>query len=94
MTVDVLAAGEQLLVPERVIVAPTTGVFRPAQPETVTSEGEVVYAGQIVGTIETNAGSTPVTSAFTGFFMGLMAHEGERVREHQPVAWLRASTAA
>jgi biotin carboxyl carrier protein len=93
MAVDMLA-GEQLLVPERIILSPATGVFRPAPPQTVTAEGEIVYVGQVVGTIETNAGSTPVTSAFTGFFMGLMAHEGERVREDQPVAWLRASTAA
>jgi biotin carboxyl carrier protein len=93
MSLDVLA-GEHLLVPERVIIAPTNGVFRPTPPQIVTTEGEVVYAGQVVGTIETNTGSTPVTSAFTGFFMGLMAHEGERVRQDQPVAWLRASTAA
>ncbi len=93
MTVEMLA-GEQLLVPERIIVAPVTGVFRPTPPQTVTADGEVVYAGQVVGTIETTTGTTPVTSAFTGFFMGLMAHEGERVRQDQPVAWLRASTAA
>ena len=78
MTVDVLA-GEQLLVPERVVISPVSGVFRPAPPQVVTAEGEVVYAGQVVGTVETTAGSTPVTSPFTGFFMGLMAHDGERV---------------
>lgn len=93
MTVDVLA-GEQLLVLERIIIAPTTGVFRPAPPNAVTAEGEIVYAGQVVGTIETTAGETPVISAFTGFFMGHMAHDGERVREDQPVAWLRTSAAA
>jgi biotin carboxyl carrier protein len=93
MTVDVLE-GEQLLVPERVVLAPTPGVFRPASPATVTTEGEIVYVGQVVGTIETTAGATPVTSPFTGFFMGLMAHEGERVRQDQPVLWLRTSAAA
>jgi biotin carboxyl carrier protein len=93
MTVDVLP-GEQLLVPERVVVSPATGVFRPTPPQTVTAEGEVVYAGQVVGTVETTAGSLSVTSPFTGFFMGLMAHDGERVREDQPVLWLRTSAAA
>jgi biotin carboxyl carrier protein len=93
MTIDVLA-GEQLLVPERVIISPVSGVFRPTPPQTVTSEGEVVYVGQVVGMVETTAGPTPVTSPFTGFFMGLMAHEGERVHEDQPVVWLRTSAAA
>ncbi len=93
MTVDVLA-GERLQVPERVIVAPAAGVFRPTPPRVFTAEGEVVYAGQVVGTVETTAGSAAVTSPFTGFFMGLMAHEGERVRQDQPVLWLRTSTAA
>jgi biotin carboxyl carrier protein len=93
MTIELLA-GEQLLVLERVVVAPTNGVFRPTPPQTVTTEGEVVYAGQVVGTIETNAGSTPVTSPFTGFFMGHLANEGERVRQDQPVVWLRTSAAA
>jgi hypothetical protein len=93
LTVDVLA-GEQLLVLERVIIAPTNGVFRPAPAQTVTAEGEVVYEGQVIGTIETTNGETPVTSAFTGFFMGHMAHDGERVRQDQPVAWLRTSAAA
>ena len=93
MTIDVLP-GEQLLVPERVVVSPVTGVFRPTPPQTVTADGEVVYAGQVVGTVETTTGSTNVTSPFTGFFMGLMAHEGERVRQDQPVVWLRTSAAA
>jgi biotin carboxyl carrier protein len=93
MTVELLA-GEQLLVLERVIVAPAGGVFRPAPPQTVTADGEVVYAGQVVGVIEMNGDETPVTSAFTGFFMGHMAHDGERVRQDQPVAWLRTSAAA
>jgi len=93
VSVDVLP-GEQLLVPERIVIAPVAGVFRPAPPQTVTADGEVVYAGQVVGLVETTAGTTPVTSPFTGFFMGLMAHDGERVREDQPVVWLRTSSAA
>jgi biotin carboxyl carrier protein len=93
VAVDVLA-GEQLLVLERIIIAPTNGVFRPTPPQTVTAEGEVVYEGQTVGTIETTSGATPVLSPFTGFFMGHMADEGERVRQDQPVAWLRTSAAA
>ena len=89
-----LLAGEHLDVLERVIVSPATGVFRPSPPAVVTTEGEIVLEGQIVGVVETTAGSEPVASAFTGFFMGLMALDGERVRADQPVAWLRTGAAA
>lgn len=79
--------GEQLRVPERVIVAPAVGVFRPA-PEAA-PEGGHVLAGQQIGVIESRGHAQPVRSAFTGFLVGLLAHPGERVREGQPLAWLR-----
>jgi hypothetical protein len=34
-------------------------------------------------------GSVAVTSAHTGFLMGLLALPGERVRADQPLAWVR-----
>jgi acetyl-CoA carboxylase biotin carboxyl carrier protein len=83
-------AGERLSVPEKVVVAPCLGQFRPASPETVTAEGEVVDAGQVVGYIDVQGRSVPVRSHFAGWMMGLLAHDGERVREGQPIAWLRA----
>ena len=77
--------GETLAVPERVIVAPAPGTFRPADPG---QEGQVVEA-QVIGFVEGTGHSTPVHSPFGGRLMGLLAHAGERVREGQPVAWLR-----
>ena len=85
-----LDPGEDLMVLERVIVAPTVGVFVPAGGETIDLEGEVVAVGQVVGTVETSGTATEVRSAFAGRVMGMMARPGERVREGQPVAWLRA----
>ena len=81
--------GEALGVPERVVVAPCGGVFEPTPPATVTTEGEIVQAGQVVGVLRAPGRTTEVRSAFSGFLMGLLAHDGERVREGQPVAWLR-----
>ena len=86
--------GEVLAVPERVIVAPTVGVFRPlgAIEEvdlTDIGDGTVVAAGQAIGVIEGPGSSTPVRSPFGGFLIGMLARAGERVREGQPVAWLR-----
>jgi biotin carboxyl carrier protein len=90
--------GEVLAVPERVIVAPAVGVFRPLGGTDVdlTEAGgggddgvTVVTAGQAIGVIEGPGSSTPVRSPFGGFLIGMLARAGERVREGQPVAWLR-----
>ena len=82
--------GERLAVPERVVIAPRIGQFRPAPPEVVTTEGEIIAEGQIVGFVDAQGEMVPIRSAFGGWMMGLLVHEGERVREGQPVAWLRS----
>jgi multidrug efflux pump subunit AcrA (membrane-fusion protein) len=83
--------GEVLAVPERVIVAPAVGVFRPLQDTDPDSSeaGELILAGQAIGVVEGPGSSTPVRSPFGGFLVGMLARRGERVREGQPVAWLR-----
>ena len=85
--------GEVLAVPERVIVAPAVGVFRPLADTDVdlteTGDGTVIAAGQAIGVVEGPGSSTPVRSPFGGFLVGMLARAGERVREGQPVAWLR-----
>ena len=80
---------EEVHVPERLIAAPTAGVFRAAPPDVVTAEGEIVHVGQVVGSIEVTGGSVTVTSAHTGVLMGLLALPGDRVRAEQPLAWVR-----
>ncbi|MDQ1437890.1 MAG: hypothetical protein QOK43_1519 [Acidimicrobiaceae bacterium] len=84
-----LSHGEELGVLERVVVAPCLGVFEPLAPKTVTTEGEIVHAGQAIGVLRSSGSDVEVRSPFSGFMMGVMAHSGERVREGQPVAWLR-----
>jgi biotin carboxyl carrier protein len=85
--------GEELAVLERVVVAPSLGVFSPCPPQTVTAEGELVMEGQEIGIVENSGVATPVRSPFTGFLMGMLATAGERVREGEPVAWLRVVAA-
>ncbi len=41
--------------------------------------------------IEAPGSSTPVSSPFKGELMGMLAEPGERLREGQPVAWLRVA---
>lgn len=80
--------GEELRVPERVILAPALGVFRLPEPARA-NEGDLVTEGQVVGVVECSGDTHDVRSPFTGLLMGMLAHPGERVREGQPVAWLR-----
>ncbi|MCA1656243.1 MAG: hypothetical protein LC713_00740 [Actinobacteria bacterium] len=89
MTEAATVHGENLMVPERVIVAPAPGTFRPVEGDTE-GAGHVVEE-QVIGFVEGVGHSTPVRSPFRGLLMGLMAHAGERVREGQPVAWLRCA---
>ncbi len=79
--------GERLGVPERVIIAPTAGRFQPVSHGA--ADGVDISEKQVIGYVEGHGQSVPVTSPFRGLLMGLMAHSGERVREGQPVAWMR-----
>ena len=80
-----LDIGEGLLVPERMIVAPVVGTFRPVS----LSDGSQLSVGQTVGMVDGPGTSTPVASPFKGQLVGMLVHPGERLREGQPVAWLR-----
>jgi biotin carboxyl carrier protein len=82
---------EDLRVPERLIAAPAAGVFNVLATDTLTDEDTTVelQVGQTLGAIERNAGTVPVVSPHTGFLMGLLALPGERVRDGQPLAWVR-----
>ncbi len=79
--------GELLEVPERMIVAPSVGVFQPR----VDATGVEVAAGETIGVLEGPGTSMPVRSPFRGTLIGMLAHPGERLREGQPVAWLRVA---
>ncbi|MBW3667589.1 MAG: acyltransferase domain-containing protein [Actinobacteria bacterium] len=81
-----LSIGEGLDVAERLVVSHVTGVFMPLPAQLVTTEGEIVRKGDTIARV---AGE-PLTSPFTGWLMGLLALPGERVRQGQPIAWLRS----
>ena len=54
-------------------------------------EGDLVGVGQTVGMLDGPGTSTPVCSPFRGRLVGMLVHPGERLREGQPVAWLRVA---
>lgn len=86
---ETLRRGETLRIPERVVVAPSGGVFEPHPPRTVTTEGEIVEVGQIIGVLRFSGTDVEVRTPFAGFLIEMLAARGERVREGQPIAWLR-----
>jgi biotin carboxyl carrier protein len=91
MTDTMLIQGERMYVPERLVVAPSAGVFHRLAPEAHAADGELVAPGQSIGVIENSGVSTPVCSSFEGHLMGMLAEPGQRLRAGQPVAWLRVA---
>jgi len=76
--------GEHLYVRERLVVAPAAGVF--TADADVPAEGGALHVGGLLGTV----GGTDVRSPFAGALQGMLALDGERVVEGQPIAWLLA----
>jgi [acyl-carrier-protein] S-malonyltransferase len=76
--------GEHLFMVERVVVSPTAGVFSPAGD---LGPGRHLTVGDRLGAV---AGED-VRSPFDGTVMGVIALDGERVTNRQPIAWLRTA---
>lgn len=85
--------GETLHVRERIVLAPTTGRYLVAADDEIdpARPGTLVLAGSPLGGVVGSGRTTAVTTPFTGVLAGLLAHDGERVREGQPIAWLRVA---
>jgi hypothetical protein len=72
----------------RLITAPGAGAFVPGECQPTTPDGVPITAGDPVGLLVRLGGTDPIRSPFTGVLRGLMALPGERVRRHQPLAWI------
>ncbi len=80
--------GERILIPERMIVSPADGLFK-SSSNNGELIGKEIQINEVIGHIETVGKSIPITSPFHGVVHGMIAHSGERLRQHEPVAWLR-----
>ena len=87
-----LHEGDDVHLHARMVVAPVAGVFQASAPGTVTTEGEILVEGQVVGVIEGSGRQDDVVSAFTGFFMGLLAESGSESVPGQPSPGSTTST--
>jgi len=85
--VDVVRA-EHVDVVERLVISPLTGMFFPAFTDVSPIHPGIVVVGDEIGVVVQTGEKHPIVSPFTGRLMGLLAMPGERVRIHQPVAWL------
>jgi biotin carboxyl carrier protein len=81
--------GETLSVLERLIVAPTGGIFHRPAGALAIRDGDLINRGDVMGAVQSLASSTPIQSPFKGSLVAILAVEGERLRPGQPVAWLR-----
>lgn len=82
--------GELLRLPEKLVLAPAPGTFRPLRSEPG-PDGARLAIAEVIGFVDGPRVSVPVQSHFQGHLMGFLAWAGERVREGQPVAWLRVA---
>ena len=85
--------GEVLHITERIVLAPATGRFVAVPSDEVDPHetGSLVLAGSPLAAVVSSGESQAVTTPFTGVIAGRLAHDGERVREGQPLFWLRAA---
>ena len=83
--------GETFQSHTRLIVAPASGSFTPA--ELLAGQGATVsiVRGQVVGAITNSAESISVTSPFTGDVDTVLAWPNERLKKHQHVLSLRVA---
>ncbi|MGH9135774.1 MAG: hypothetical protein ACRD0G_01850 [Acidimicrobiales bacterium] len=85
--------GEVLYVHERIVLSPFTGRFVTVPSDEVDPHqpGSLVLAGSPLAAVISSGEAKAVTTPFTGVLAGMLAHDGERVREGQPIAWLRVA---
>jgi biotin carboxyl carrier protein len=83
--------GETLSVPERVVVAPTVGIFHRLDGHGQINDGDMINRDDVIGTVHSLGTSTLIHSPFAGLLFEILAFEGERVRRGQPVAWVRGA---
>jgi biotin carboxyl carrier protein len=73
---------------ERVVVSPCSGRFHPLPPESFTTEGEWVEPGQVLAEVHNGESVVEVRSAFRGWVMGMLALDGQPVKDGDALLWI------
>ncbi len=91
MTVYQVAPEDALCdLPDRIVVSPDHGRLSLRPPQSFTTEGEVVRAGDIIAVVESNPGSMEVRAPCDAWVLSFLARDGERVGPGAPIVHLRA----
>lgn len=75
--------------PDRIVVSPGHGRLIVHPPQSYTTEGEVVRAGDVVAVVEANHESLEVRAPCDAWVLRFLADNGERVRPGAPIVHLR-----
>jgi biotin carboxyl carrier protein len=86
---DVVVVPETTPIRERVVVAPCGGRFWSLPPDVFATEGEWVEPGTVLAEVHTSGGKVPVRSTFRGWVMGMLAIDGQPVKEGEALFWIR-----
>ena len=84
---DLSSSGDTPELNTWLLLASTAGRFRPS----ATLDGWL-DVGELVGHVVRSGHESPVRSTRAGMLMGLLADEGELVRDAQPLAWLELAS--
>lgn len=84
----VACCAEELHVGERLITASMAGTFHPTFTDISVEKPVTVAVGDEIGVLVQSGEKHTVSCPFTGLLLGMLALPGERVRAHQPLAWL------
>ncbi|HEX9683558.1 MAG TPA: biotin/lipoyl-containing protein [Acidimicrobiales bacterium] len=75
--------------PDRLVLTPSAGRLLPLDDDLRPRPGDLVLAGQVVALLEVSRAEVEIRTPFTGVVGDVMAVDGERLRDQQPVVWLR-----
>lgn len=88
-TVESHPDGDGIHIDVRLVVAPQTGRFHPAEPGSAPLAGELIGSGTLIGHV-VQAGTTHAVRSFcSGLLVQVLAEPDDQVRVGEPLAWVR-----
>jgi len=75
---------------DKVVVSPAYGRIELRRPQTITTEGELVRAGDVVCEVVSSDGPVAVAAPCDGWVLDMLVCDGDRVRPGRPLVHLRA----
>jgi biotin carboxyl carrier protein len=84
------AGTETEAISERLVVAPASGRFHALSSDDLATSGEWVEPGTVLGMVEAHGRRVPVCSPFQGWVKGMLALQGQPVKQGDALFWIRS----